>query len=67
MTKQKYIVCTIKAWMNVHDKKAPDMAHLMGISIDKWYRRIRDPSTFTVKELELLERVTKAEFLKGAV
>lgn len=65
MTKQKYLIYQLKEWMNLHDKNADDMAHIMGIERSTWYRRMRDPSLFTVRELEMLERVTKKEFLRG--
>ena len=65
MTKQKYLVCQLEDWMKIHDKSADDMAHLMGISRSAWYRRLKDPGQFTMKELEMLERVTKREFLRG--
>ena len=66
MSKKRYMVLRIQDWMKIRNKSSADMAHLMGISIPTWYRKMRMPETMTVADLEMLEAITKLELLKGA-
>ncbi len=65
MTKQRYFVMRIKNWMEIRGKTPADMAHLMGVSVPTWYRKMQYPGKMTVQELELLERVTNIEIFKS--
>lgn len=65
MTKKKYLVAQIHRWMEIRGKEAADMAHAMGCSIPTWYRKMRMPETMTVRDLEMLEAITRIEILRG--
>lgn len=65
MTKQKYLVTSIQAWMDVHDKTPDDMARMFGIGRATWFRWMKDPGKLRMQQIEMIERRTKIKLLEG--
>lgn len=65
MTKGEGIARRVKGYMATYGRDPKWMAAMMHVSLPTWYRKLREPSSMTVKDLEKLERITKLELLQG--
>ncbi len=55
----------VKAWMVLHDMSSERMAVKMRMSKRTWQRRMQEPETLSVMEVEKIEKITGLDLIQS--
>ena len=64
MTKAETIADRVEHWRKMADIPAAEFAYKIRISPSTYQRRMNNPYTFTIAELERIEKLTRLQLLK---